>query len=69
MLSMFRINYSDENLSNWMQNSNKFAKYLTDGEFRIIGLSHGVVNKSGHHFPDLVQITGPGLLKKFINCL
>lgn len=40
-----------------------FAKYLADSEFRIVGLSHGVVNKGGHHFSDLVQITGPVFLQ------
>lgn len=39
------------------------AEYLADGEHRIVGFSHGVVDKGGHQFSDLVQITGPGLLR------
>lgn len=39
------------------------AEYLADGEYRIVGFSHGVVDKGGHQFSDLVQITGPGLLR------
>lgn len=39
------------------------AEYLADPELRVIGFSHCVVNKGGHQFSDLVQITGPGFLR------
>lgn len=39
------------------------AEYLADSELGIISFSHGVVDEGGHHFSDLVQITGPGLLR------
>lgn len=38
------------------------AEYLADGELRVIGFSHGVINKGCHHLSDLVQIIGPSFL-------
>lgn len=36
--------------------------YLADGELRVIGFSHGVINKGCHQLSDLVQIIGPSFL-------
>lgn len=38
------------------------AEYLADGELRVIGFSHGVINKGCHQLSDLVQIIGPSFL-------
>lgn len=38
------------------------AEYLAHGELRVIGFSHGVINKGCHQFSDLVQIIGPSFL-------
>lgn len=37
-------------------------EYLADGEHRVVGFSHGVVDEHGHQFSDFVQISCPGFL-------
>lgn len=53
------ILYNKHRHDTWRRRSG----YLTDGEHRIVGFSHGVIDESGHQFSDLVQITGPGFLR------
>lgn len=36
--------------------------YLADGEHRVVGLPHGVVDEHGHQLSDFVQISCPGFL-------
>lgn len=36
--------------------------YLADGEHRVVGFSHGVVDEHRHQFSDFVQVSCPGFL-------
>lgn len=47
----------------WNPLSNKIhLTHLADGEHRVVGFSHGVVDEHGHQFSDFVQISCPGFL-------